>query len=115
VTTAREVLDRLSAVGVRVSRDGPYIRVRPLKSVTAELRDMVQRHRTDVMDELAKRLEVDALLAILQERAPDMWPASEVEEAAQHAYQDADSALTSLRVLVRDSVCIRAQQAEVQE
>jgi hypothetical protein len=97
---ALEVLDRLSAVGVRVSRDGPYIRVRPREAVTPELREMVQGARGEVLAELAKRAEIDGLLATLRDGAPEMWSEADVEEAAANAYRDADAALNSLRALV---------------
>ena len=81
---AAEILERLTACGVRLKRDADALVASPRAALTDELRKLIREHKPELLEALAKRPEA-AGLKLSNGPAVPMYPAM-VRKARALAY-----------------------------
>lgn len=62
---APDILGHLSSLGIRLDQEGPNLRATPRDALTDELRDLIKRHKSQLIDALATERRRERVLAML--------------------------------------------------
>lgn len=104
---APDLIARLSALGVRLSREGDGIRVAPRSALTDEARTLIREHKAELLAALPtpqqptdrRALEVRRLIEAIALANASYWKPADVEEAYRIALCDLDRALECFRAI----------------